>query len=134
MAGTVVITEIEPKSENRPVRKVVFAWTSDASGVVSGTLTSKIISGEILRVVTKPGAATPTNNYGVTLYDENGIDVLGGRGASRSDTSTQHIFPGMLISDGTNNAAAPVAVCDNLELRVASAGNAKNGTVTVYVR
>lgn len=136
MAGAITFNQTDRWTKNDPVRKITMAWTSDGSGAVNGVPTPQAVSGEILRVVTVPngGDTAPTNNYGITLIDEHGLDVLNGRGASRSDTTAQQFMPGVTVSDGTNNGAAPVAVSGILELRVASAGAAKGGTVVLYVR
>lgn len=136
MAGSVTYTQTDRWTKNDPVRKITMAWTSDVSGNVSGNLSPQAVSGEILRVVTVPngGGTVPTANYDVTLLDEHGLDVLNGRGANRSDTNPEQFMPGVTVSDGTNNGAAPVAVSGILELRVANAGAAKGGTVVLYVR
>ena len=134
MAGTVTITKQEFHSPFRPVRKYTFDWVSSAGGAVSGT-ESDHISGEILRVVFIPsGTAAPTANYDVTLEDEAGNDVLGGRGANLSATVTTTVKPGVAFTDGTTTSVAPIAIDDKLELVVANAGNAKAGTVILYVR
>ena len=136
MAGTVTITDqVFTDRASRPVRKLSLVWVSNSSGDVSGTLTD-YISGEILRVVFIPGATSlqPSNNYDVTLLDQNCLDVLAGQGANLSDTSTTHVCPGVPFKDGTTTSTRTIAVEDKLELRVANGGNAKGGTVILYVR
>lgn len=126
-AGTNTITTT---TTNRPTR-VSFAWTSNASGAVNGTLSSKL-GGVISRVVFVPGTSTaqPTDLYDVTLLDEQGMDVLAGKGADLSNATATQVCP--LIGDGTTTNQ-PVAVNGTLELKVANAGNAKSGAVHIYL-
>jgi len=127
-AGSISIT----KSATRTIKKLIMDWLSDASGDVNGVL-SGVISGEILRATFIPdgGGTAPTNLYDVTLEDEDGIDLVGGKGANLSNTVTTSIAP--LIGDGTTTNR-PVAVDGTLELKVSNAGNAKGGIVSVYFR
>jgi len=128
-AGSVTLTY----GETRPtVRTVTLAWTSDAAGAVNGTLT-KMVSGEVLRVVYVPGSGgtQPTDLYDLTLEDANGVDVLAGKGANLSNVNKTQICP--LIGDGTTTNQRN-AVDGTLELKVTNAGNAKTGTVVVYLK
>ncbi len=126
-AGTNTITTV---TAIRPMR-VSFAWTSNASGAVNGTLTGKL-GGVISRVVFVPGATTaqPTDLYDVTLLDEHGMDVLAGKGANLSNATSTQICP--LIGDGTTTNQ-PVVINGTLELQVTNAGNAKSGAVHIYL-
>lgn len=121
-AGTVTLTE----ETHGTLKKISFAWTSDGSGVVSGTLTTAAYTGALERLVTVPagGGSAPTDNYDVTLLDGDGVDVLMGAGADRDTANTEQVL----------RDALGVVANDRLELRVANAGNAKSGTVHVYLR
>jgi hypothetical protein len=113
------------ESFNLGIRKVTFAWTSDASGDVNGTtgvMASKI-TGRIERVVTDPGSTAPTTLYDIVLNDENGADVLAGAGANLSATVS--------VSANLN---PPVLVDNTLTLVVSNAGDSKVGQVVLYVR
>lgn len=127
-AGSIV----ESHSKTRTIRRLVLAWTSSAGGAVQ-EIPSEAISGELLRVVFAPGAGgvQPTDNYDVTLLDEDGFDVLGALGANRSNATKQQLVP--LTGDGTTTNQR-VVVDGPLTLTVANAGNAKQGTVTLYYR
>lgn len=121
MAGTVVITY----SEARPgIRSVKWAWTSDASGDVSGTDT-KAISGQALRWVTNPGSTAPTDNYDIVVNDIDGADVAGGVLANRDTANTEAAYP-----------AADTYHCFDgpLSLVISAAGDSKVGTLTMYYR
>jgi len=129
MAGSVSIS----KQLHRTVSKVTLDWTSDASGDVSGTHTV-YLSGQIERVCFIPdsGGTQPTDQYDVTLEDDNGLDVLQGLGANLSNATATDVVP--VVTDGNAGNASPTAIDDKLELKVANAGNAKGGKVILYIR
>jgi hypothetical protein len=126
-AGTVTATHAKQET----IRQLRLAWTSDAAGAVSGTLVHA--SGELVRVVFIPGTGgvVPTTLYDVTIEDADGLDVLAGKGANLSEVNKTQIVP--LIGDGTTTQQR-VALSSTLELKVANAGNAKQGTVVLYYR
>jgi hypothetical protein len=80
----------------------------------------------VQRVATVPGTAggQPTNLYGATLLDDDGIDVLYGNGAGRSNVNTEQILPANL-----GHIAG-----SRLYLHVTAAGAAKAGTLIAYIR
>jgi len=120
MAGTVTITEDQVNTP--PTAVLRFAWLSDASGDADGTTTEKY-TGTITRAHFIPsGAAAPTADYDVTLLDEDGVDVLDAQGADRSATLKEAITGFGEVMKST------------LQLVVANAGNAKEGTVVVHIR
>ena len=121
MAGTVTITE--SNFNNPPTDVLNFAWVSDASGDVSGTNTDNKYTGTITRMKFIPsGSAVPTANYDVTLLDSDGCDVMDAQGVDRSDTATECAVGFGEVMGST------------LQLVVANAGNAKEGTVVVHIR
>ncbi len=69
-----------------------FLWETVSGVPVAGVTTDPII-GWIERVDTIPGAVHPTNAYDITLKNDQGIDVLGGKGADRSSAVAQMITP-----------------------------------------
>lgn len=107
------------------VKKVKFEWTSAADGTASGT-TEKSYSGEIIRLVTIPagGGDAPTDNYDVVINDEDTADVLMGAGANRDTANTEQVLASSL----------GCVANDKLDIAVSNAGNAKKGTVIVYIR
>lgn len=121
MAGTVTITEETIGS----VKKVKFEWTSSAAGAADGT-TTKTYNGEIIRLVTVPGtvAAQPTDLYDVAVNDEDTTDILMGAGVNRSNVNTEQVLASSL----------GCVANDKLALAVTNAGNAKSGTVYLYIR
>ena len=100
------------------------------------------ISGEIARVVFIPGTggSQPSASYNATLKIVNGdgfddgLDLLSGQGASLSNTANTEITPSVAMKDGTTTSTNRRAVNDILELDITAAGNAKSGTVVLYVK
>ena len=118
MAGTVTITY----EDHATIKVVTWAWTSDASGDVSGADT-KVLSGVALRCTTDPdGSAAPTDNYDIVVNDSLGGDVVGGALANR-DTL-----------DSESAAVTGGAFSGVLSLVVSTAGNAKKGVLRMYYR
>lgn len=102
------------------------AWTSNASGAVSGNAFS-VARGEIVQVRFVPGSSgsQPTNLYDITLVDPNSVDILNGSGADQSNTAGAYlIFNPPLFHEAS----------DTLDVVIANAGNAKSGTITIWVR
>lgn len=119
------------------IRKLVIDWTSDdATGAVTGT--SPKIVGELVKAVTDPGSAAPTDNYDIAITDEEGADILAACQSSlanRDTTNTEQVY--FLVLDA---AVTPLAqsihpvVCDALTVAVTNAGNSKTGQIVLYVR
>ena len=77
MAGTVVQT----LTKRGPIGLITLTCTADASNAsFPATALVTKFSGELLRMVTNPGGAGPTNLYDIVLTDADGIDVLYGAG------------------------------------------------------
>lgn len=127
MAGSVTFTYDQDPDR---IKSMVMAWTSDASGNVSG-IASRHVTGKVVQVVTDPGAAAPTDNYDITLLDSRGFDVLAGTGANRDTITTEGAVPVQETTVGANLYGNPVYVDGPLTLTIANAGSAKQGTVTV---
>jgi hypothetical protein len=141
MAGSAMTFTYDDGQDGRgrpcAINKVIVDWTSDDStGAVTGT-TRKIV-GYLIKGVTDPGATAPTDNYDITITDEEGVDVLAAceDGLLNRDTanSEQQYF---LVLD---TAATPLAqsihpvVCDKLTIAVANAGNSKVGQLILYYK
>jgi hypothetical protein len=118
-------------------RKVIADWVSDDStGAVTGT-TRKII-GRLIKIVTDPGSAAPTDNYDVTIVDEKSVSVVAtcqnvAALGTRHTTTTQETYLHMENADDTpiGMAVYPV-VCDALTIGIANAGNSKTGQIILY--
>jgi len=112
------------------IKKISWAWTAHTDGVVAAATpnaeTSITYNGEIVRLVTVPGAGAdaPDDNYDVVIYDDDDVDVLAGVGANRDTTNTeQELAPGL-----------GVVAYSKLTLYVSGAGSGSKGTVHLYVR
>lgn len=110
------------------VRKVTVDWTSDdTTGAVTGT-TRKIV-GWLIKGVTDPGSAAPTDNYDINLTDPEGTDILTlcvSKLIDRDTTTTEQAYF-HLTAGGTH----PV-VCDAITVAVTNAGNSKTGQLILY--
>src|SRR5262245_41986783 len=92
MAGTVVATE----EVHGSLKKVYWAWTSSAGGAADGA-SSRAFNGVLERLVTVPdGVDAPTDNYDITIADEDGVDVLMGAGANRDTANTEQVLASSL--------------------------------------
>lgn len=114
-------------STGRSVKMVTFAWTSDASGDVSGGAVSNVVDAEVIAHVSSPNLAgtQPTNLYDVTILDDNSLDILGAQGANMVNTGDNYNFDSKLLG---------AASASTLTVVVANAGNAKTGTEYIWVR
>ena len=121
-AGSVVVTRttLSPRLE-----LLKLAWTSDASGNVSGNPFA-VGSGALQQIKFVPGSGgtQPTNLYDVTCVDTDSCDVLAGQGANLSNAAA---------SIKVQNAPWAWLAAGNLDLVVANAGNAKTGIVYLYL-
>lgn len=128
MAGTVTVTRDPRRAPNngKPIERISVAWTSDASGNATGSIEN--LYGFCLKLVTDPdGSAAPTDNYDITLVDENSIDALAGAGADRDTANTEQVYP------TASGAQVPAFLCGTHTFTVANAGNAKSGVAVFYV-
>lgn len=114
--------------------KITFDWTSNASGVAEYTTVK--VGGLLVRVTFIPdsGGTQPSNNYNVTLLDDNDMDVLAGHGVGLSNTTTTHFQPGLPLKDGVTTSIGPIFISDILHLSVTGAGDSKGGKVVLYLR
>lgn len=123
-AGTV--TRTFAYSTSGQTQAYVFTWVSNSSGVVSGdTTTIALTGGEIARIELVPngGGTQPSDAYDVTLLDSDGVDILSGYGADLSNAAALMIVrPDIRILSG-----------EAFQLVIANAGNAKGGSLKVWV-
>ena len=123
-----------------PLKKVIVDWISDsATGAVSGTTAVKVV-GRLVKATTDPaaGGSAPTDNYDITVTDDEGVDVLAacqGTLADRDTANTEEQY--FLVKDlaaGTPLAQSiHPAVCSPLGFAVAAAGNSKAGQIILFV-
>jgi hypothetical protein len=119
--------------------KCSMAWTSDASGNVSGNSLT-LPAGTIVAVQFIPSATNaPTALYDVDLLDVNATSMFDdGTGASigANLSATLSTYKTAFINGASTTfvrAWIPGGSSFPYQLTVANAGNAKQGTVNVYV-
>ena len=122
---------------------ITVDWTADsADGSVPNTdLVAAVealgdvpvafrLEGWIEKIVTNPGTPAPTADYDITLEDPEGVDVLGGAGADRSDTDAEQAVP--LV--GSTKMPAFIAGVSSLTFKLAgNSVNSAEGRLVVYI-
>jgi hypothetical protein len=73
----------------------------------------------------------PSDLYDMTIGDANGADILGGTGADISNAGPTYRVP--LVGDGTNFSQKLYLEAGTVTLQIANAGNAKGGTVLLFI-
>lgn len=112
------------------VECLTFSWQSDPNGALTATASNRSIDGYVIQVVTNPGDTAPTDNYGITLNNSDGADVMGTALINRDTANSEIALP---KPDGTNFADAWVSGTLTLAVTANSVGSA-TGTVKVYIR
>jgi len=116
--------------------RINLAWKAGTDGIVSYALAAKYatdnpahargvvkLKGNIVKIVTNPGATAPTASYDIYLYDKDGIDICSGNLADRSATLTEQYIPDPAIwVDG------------EITLSIANAGDSKIGEIEIYIQ
>lgn len=122
MPGTVVL-DAHNKLGN--IRSLTYTCTADAAAATYPDTVLPAIEGRLLKLVTNPGAVQPTDNYDITITDQNGADVLQGVGANRDTLNTE---TALIVYSGTGTHPC-VDEADTLTMAIAN--NAVNSAVTV---
>ena len=119
------VVTITQDSITYPIQKISWDWLSASDGSVSSTASGSYM-GKVVKAIlaSDSGATAPTNLYDVTIEDEDGYDVLSGNGADVTSAATVYLVdPNKCLWVRSNS----------LTLKVASAGDAKGGVVTLYI-
>lgn len=136
MAGSIA-TSASVVAGSGGVVKYSIAWTSDAAGAVSGN-TIDMAPGTVAAVEFVPSAvAAPTDLYDVTFLDAEGVNMFddgagASIGANLSATVASHRVPFIFGASGTTYVRAWLHG-GAYTPTIANAGNAKQGTINVYV-
>lgn len=121
--------------QHSSVKVAVVTWTSAADGSFTADVE---LDGEILKVVTNPdGTVAPTDNYDITLVDEDGIDIAAGLLANRDTANSEEVYPYKeltLTGTATDRAIRPIVHSGKVTFTVANAGNAKSGVARIFYR
>lgn len=116
------------------VKIAVVDWTSDGDGDATQAVE---LDGQIIKVVTNPGAAAPTADYDITLVDDDGIDIAEGLLADRHTSNSEEVYlykELVLVGTGTDAAALPIHHSGTVTVTIANAGASKAGVVKIYYR
>ena len=116
-----VVTVVESVSPDGRLSKIQWTWLSHTDGTAS-LVTPRGYYGEVLSLVTDPGATAPTVNYDITITDGDSYDVMQAAGANRSDTATETAVP-----------TAKSIAFGVLTLNVTNSGSGKVGVATLYI-
>lgn len=85
------VTETPPTYCTVGINKLILDVTFDTDGSFTSTALTHKIDGFLLALETNPGSPAPTDNYDITLIDEEGLDVLQGNGVDRDTTNTEMV-------------------------------------------
>ncbi len=131
MAGTCTI--LAARSDVSPrIVEITFTWTATAGGVVTNPtgLTTDVFTGVVMNLITDPAQAPdtpPALNYGITILDDDGFDVLVGAGANRHNVNTEQ-------TAGFCAGTMPRAIKNTqLDFIVAAAGALGQGVAILYI-
>lgn len=114
------------------VTKITWDWTSDASGDAEET-TDIPITGLSMRVVAVADETdTPTDDYDLTITDENGQDILEGDGLDLPNGDGAGEDRVKSLSTDVNSSGVPVTLKDELTFTISNAGDSKKGQVILY--
>jgi len=132
MAGAT--SSIVWNEESSDVLKATITWLSDdASGAVTHTFDQvdkeRVRGYYLFFMLTNPGATAPTDNYDITLLDDDSVDMAGGALADRDTSNSEAVLP--LLSGGV---AGDRIVNGGIAVTITSAGNAKVGVLKLWFR
>lgn len=113
-------------------RIAIIDWVSASDGSATGTV---VLDGEVKKFVTNPGSAAPTDNYDITLVDEDGLDVAEGQLANRDTTNSEAVYPYKEVSlTGSVPSPRPLYHSGAVVFTLANAGDTKAGRLKVFMR
>jgi len=108
---------------------LTFSWVGDVSGGgVPAEISELEFNAYVCLVVTNPGTTAPTDNYDITLTDEDGIDIMGGQLANRDTADSESAVPKI----GTVYGCRPIDGTITLNITNNSV-NSATGTVKVWI-
>ena len=118
MASTVTYVETPGKG----MQKIKATITAHTDGVVTGVQTTYDYNGKVERLITDPdGSSAPTDDWDLTITDEDGYDVLAGAGTDRDTANTEQVL------------ASSLGIVKQSKLTVAASGMGSGGKAVVYL-
>lgn len=128
--GTVALSEAGFRGG---LQRFTLAWTSNGDGNARLENISRI-EGTVERIVFNPGGlsgAGPTDNYDVTLKDEDELDILVSSGVNLDTATTTSVEQ---VGSALADLLIPIATVGLLDFDVQNAGAASTGEVRIFVR
>lgn len=112
---------------------IEWTWVSHTDGTVANVGAIANISGRVesVKYIPDAGGTQPTDLYDVTILDANGLDVLGGSGANKSNAKTT------ASNDTTpfNSSGGYVHLWNaTLTPSITNAGSGKGGVIRMILR
>ena len=92
-AGTVTESGPEKIKGLKGNYVLTLTCTADASDGSFPSTATRVINGFVYLVKTNPGTTAPTDNYDITLTDEDGVDIMNGELADRDSSDTECAVP-----------------------------------------
>lgn len=77
---------------------ITLAWTADTGGALDATALNASMKAlafgkYLIQAITVPGGRAPSSNYDITITDENGIDLMGGKMENRHTSNAEAAMP-----------------------------------------
>lgn len=134
MAGSAVTQDLEIMRDyftDKVIGAVLtFSWTADdtdgsvPTASISDTFLDKIRGMYITEGRTNPGSTAPTDNYDITITDEDGIDIMGGSLTNRDEANSEAVAPAI-----ATGLYWPRIITDNITFTLANNSvNSATGT------
>lgn len=102
--------------------RIKWTWTSSDAGAAS-LVTVRGYYGQVMALLTDPGATAPTDNYDIVITDPDGYDVMQGAAANRDTANTEIAVP-----TATSVAFGPLTIA------ITNAGDTKDGVAVLYIK
>lgn len=122
MAGTVTVTRktFYGPDKKMIIEKITAACVADSAAATYPS-TAIPMFGRLVRVVTNPGATAPTDNYDISLGDDDdtALDVCGAALNNRDTATTEQLYPTV--------SSLPIYLAGSYTLAIAN--NAVNSAV-----
>ena len=126
-------TVAETNSIGSPTKTTLY-FTSGTNLTRTGSAvgdSTSYIQGTIERVVI---SCVSTGTYSAYIYDDSGVDILGGQGASLASNTVYSFVPATKLALNATTSLWPTAVNDIMSVFVTNIGPAHSGWAAIYHR
>ena len=114
------------------IHRIIGTWETTSGGVA--TEATQKVSGKLIKAITNPGATAPTDNYDITIKDDQAFDVLTNcedNLVDRDTTNTEEVYF-LVNDDGSLGTGGSPVVNSVLTIAVANGGDTKQGVIHLY--